>query len=102
MGGDAFLKLEIELIYFEGCPNTEPARANLRRALETLNLAFEWQEWEQGDPRAPEYVRQYGSPTVLLNGRDVTGVEPGLGGAACRADGAPSVDVIKAAVETAT
>ena len=91
----------IELIYFEGCPNVERARANIGEALVALDLTAEWQEWEQGDPGVPEYVKQHGSPTVLVNGRDVTGVEAGLGGAACRADGAPSAEVIGAALEEA-
>jgi hypothetical protein len=91
----------IELIYFEGCPNVERARTNIGEALVALDLTAEWQEWEQGDPGVPEYVKQHGSPTVLVNGRDVTGVETGVGGAACRADGAPSADVIRAALEEA-
>lgn len=96
------MKPKLELIYFEGCPNAEPARTNLRLAIAELGLAADWREWEQSGSQVPDYVRQYGSPTVLVNGRDVTGVEPGVCGAACRADGAPSVDIIKAAVEKAT
>ena len=78
----------IELIYFEGCPNTDPARANLRQAVSELGRIADWQEWEQSDPQVPDYVRQYGSPTVLVDGRDVTGVEPGVCGATCKAGGA--------------
>ena len=89
----------IELIYFDGCPNAEPARINLRQAISALDLAADWQEWEQGEPQVPEYVKQHGSPTILVNGRDVTGVEAGVTGAACRADGAPSIDAIRAAIE---
>jgi hypothetical protein len=91
----------IELIYFEGCPNAEPARENLRQAILALGLPNDWQEWEQGDPQVPEYVKQHGSPTILVNGRDVTGDEASVGGAACRADGAPSADTIRAAIEEA-
>jgi hypothetical protein len=89
----------IELIYFDGCPNAEPARANLREALVTLDLATDWQEWEQGDPASPPHAKQYGSPTVLVNGRDITGVEAGVAAPACRADGAPSIDAIRNALE---
>jgi hypothetical protein len=90
---------KIELIYFEGCPNAEPARNNLRQAISAIDLPADWQEWEQGGHEVPEYVKQHGSPTILVNGRDVTGVEGGVGGAACRADGAPSADEIRAALE---
>ncbi len=89
----------IELIYFDGCPNAEPARTNLRQAVTAFELGTDWKEWEQGDPQAPEYVKQHGSPTILVNGRDVTGVEAGVTGAACRAGGAPSIEAIRAALE---
>ncbi len=88
----------IELIYFDGCPNVESARANLRDVFATLDLPKGWQEWEQGDPASPPHAKQYGSPSVLVNGRDVTGVGP-VGAAACRADGAPAVDTIRNALE---
>lgn len=89
---------KIELIYFAGCPNAESARANLRRALGELQLPAAWTEWEQSDAGAPAYVRSYDSPTVLVDGRDVTGAEAGTSGAACRADGAPSWETIAEAV----
>jgi hypothetical protein len=95
------MTLAVELIYFDGCPNAEPTRTNLREALATLGLAADWQEWEQGDPQVPAHVKQHGSPTILVNGRDVTGVDAGVGGAACRADGVPSADAIRAALEAA-
>lgn len=89
----------IELIYFDGCPNLEAARANLLEALKTLHLPPDWYEWERGDAAAPPYVKEYGSPTILINGQDVTGVAPGVAAAACRADGAPSLAAIKDALE---
>jgi hypothetical protein len=66
---------KIELIYFDG-----------------------WQEWEQGDTAAPAHAREYGSPTILVNGRDVTGVGAAVAAFACRADGAPSMETIHAAL----
>lgn len=92
--------MKIELIYFDGCPNAGRARANLQRALADAAVRMPVIEWEQGNPAAPPYVGAYGSPTVLVNGRDVTGVGPGAG-AACRADGAPSVALVRAALEGA-
>ena len=89
----------IELIYLEGCPNAQPARDNLRQALEEAGFNPAWQEWEQGDAGAPERVKQYGSPTVLVNDRDVTGVGAGVAASACRADGAPSTETILTALK---
>jgi hypothetical protein len=88
----------IELIYFDSCPNAEAARVNLRQALKTLDIPVSWQEWEQGNAAAPAHVREYGSPTILIDGRDVTGVGAGVTAAACRADGAPSAETIQAAL----
>jgi hypothetical protein len=82
----------IELVYFDGCPNADQARANLRAALD----GGAWREWNLTSPDTPERLRRYGSPTVLIDGRDVTGEGGTTSGAmACRADGAPSPDVIR-------
>ena len=91
----------IELIYFDGCPNLEAARANLQQALEEANVPPKWREWEQSDADAPAHVQQHGSPTILVNGRDVTGAEVVVAAPSCRADGAPSVAAIGAALEDA-
>jgi hypothetical protein len=90
--------MKIELIYFDGCPNADRARANVRRALDIAGVRAESIEWEQGNPAAPPYVRDYGSPTVLVNGRDVTGAGGRVAGSSCRAEGAPSVESIRAAL----
>lgn len=89
----------IELIYVSGCPNVATARDNLRRALIASGRLPIWDEWEQTDPEAPPHVRRFGSPTVLVSGRDVTGAGPTTTGAACRADGAPSVQLIRSALD---
>ncbi len=73
----------IEFIYDRDCPNVEPARAALRDALSTLKRALVWQEWDRADQKAPEYVRAYGSPTILVDGKDIAGMPPG-DASACR------------------
>lgn len=83
----------VELIYFPGCPNIESARANLRTALSAKGLPTEWREWNQLDASAPARVKQYGSPTVLVDDEDVAGAES-VAAMACRASGAPSADQI--------
>ena len=49
--------------------------------------------WPQSDVRMGHF-RRYGSPTVLIDGQDVTGEGAGAAAMACRADGAPSVALI--------
>ncbi len=88
---------EVELIYFTGCPNVESARDNLRTALSTKGLTPEWREWNQTDADAPARVKQYGSPTVLVDDEDVTGAES-VAAMACIASGAPTADQIRRAL----
>lgn len=71
--------LNIELIFERSCPNINAAREQLRLALLRLGLNLPWQEWDQRDPTAPEYARRWGSPTILVNGRDVGGEQAGVG-----------------------
>ena len=61
----------IELVYDRDCPNIERARAMIRSALEEIGAATAWTEWDREDVRTPRELRRYGSPTVLVNGRDV-------------------------------
>jgi hypothetical protein len=42
----------------------------------------------------PKHLRQHGSPTILIDGRDVTGDPAGAAAMACRVDGVPSVALI--------
>jgi len=75
--------IEIELIYDSDCPAAPQARENLREAMLRAGLAPRWVEWERSSPDAPERVRAYGSPTILIDGRDVAGNEA-TGAACCR------------------
>lgn len=89
---------QIELVYFEGCPNALVARDRVQEALRLAGLRATFLEWERSNPDAPMYVQQYASPTVLVDGQDVTGVGPGAAASACHAEGAPSVDAIRRAL----
>lgn len=85
---------EVELVYFGGCPHVEAAREVLRAALEAAGLPPEWREWDQEAAEAPERVQRYGSPTILVGGKDVLKGAPGVGGRACRVDGLPSAEAV--------
>ncbi|MEE9574410.1 MAG: MerC family mercury resistance protein [Candidatus Neomarinimicrobiota bacterium] len=65
----------VEFIYEKNCPNIAKARMQLLRAFSALNIKPHWLEWEVNDAEAPEYVRQYGSPTIMVDGRDVDGTK---------------------------
>jgi mercuric ion transport protein len=64
---------KIEFIYEQSCPNVADARMQLRLALKQTGLPVRWQEWERNDPGSPAYARRYGSPSILVDGRDVAG-----------------------------
>ena len=65
--------MQIELVYEKTCPNIEAARTQLLRAFAAVGITPHWQEWEVSTPEAPAHVHGYGSPTILVNGRDVSG-----------------------------
>ena len=88
----------VELVYFSSCPNADPARDNIRAALAEVGAASEWVEWDLEGADTPDRCKAFGSPTVLINGRDVLGARGTGVGLSCRAEGAPSVPQIVEAI----
>ena len=64
----------VEILYFDGCPNHEPARALVERVAAQLQLDPSIELVEVVDPDAAAALRFLGSPTIRVDGRDV---EPG-------------------------
>lgn len=93
----------VELLYFPDCPNVPAARDQLRRAFEAIGASPKWTEVDVTAEGAPAYARGYGSPSILVDGQDVTGAAPGVG-SSCRiyvgsdVRGVPPLDVIVAAL----
>ncbi len=98
--------MKVELLYDLECPNVAATRENLSRALLLEKLPSNWTEWEQASADAPSYVRSFGSPTILIDGLDLAGIEPGNEPSCCRLyestdngrTGVPSVALIQAAL----
>jgi hypothetical protein len=99
----------VELVYDNGCPSLELARTVVRLALARAGGETTWTEWERGDARIPFDYRAYGSPTVLVDGRDVAPDHNGQvmsSGYCCRLyvdesgvlSSAPPVELIAAAI----
>lgn len=100
--------MRIELVYAADCPHVEAARLNLTQALIEEGLPLAWTEWDLNDATCPLSIRGFGSPAILVNGRDVSGFRPTDGAACCRqyrsaagAAGAPSVDLIRISLRPA-
>ena len=78
------MRRTVELIYDSDCPNVQEARAALLRAFAEAGLQPSWTEWDRRSPASPEHATRYGSPTILVHGRDVAGMEPTAGAESCR------------------
>lgn len=74
----------VELIYDTDCPNVQSARKALLQGFVEAGLKPSWTEWGRKSAESPPHVRQYGSPTILVDGRDVAGAEPVDRSDACR------------------
>ena len=98
--------MKIELLYANHCPNVDAARNQLRLALDDLSLPQVWDEWEVSDSNAPHYAKRFGSPTILVNERDIANFAPVEESVSCRVysdeqssfQRVPSVKMIKNAL----
>lgn len=95
---------KVELIYDADCPNIKETRAQLLCSFKKAGLTPRWQEWERSAPESPEYVKHYGSPTILINGQDIERNLKQSDGSNCRLyknqegklKGVPSLEMITA------
>lgn len=95
------MKPEVHLLYFEGCPNFEKAKENLKAAIDQLGLSLQWREVNLKDPQTPEAWRGFPSPTILINGSElITGATASEGTSSCRFGGAPKAELIAAKLQS--
>ena len=76
--------IRVELVYDPDCPNVGGARAALLRAFARAGRRPVWTEWDLASAASPARVRGYGSPTILVDGRDVASETAGEGARSCR------------------
>jgi len=74
--------IRVQFLAFEGCPLAPVAREALDKAVAEAGLTG-YEEIDILHPDTPEDLRGWGSPTILVNGVDVTGNAKGAG-AGCR------------------
>lgn len=74
----------VELVYDRDCPNVDAARAALCCAFVEVGATPAWVEWDLKALDSPAYVCGYGSPTILVNGKDVAGAGPSADADCCR------------------
>jgi hypothetical protein len=68
------IKVKVEVLYFKGCPNHEPAVEQVRKALRSEGLPILVNEVEITDPAMAQKFGFLGSPSIRIDGIDV---EPG-------------------------
>ena len=64
----------VEILYFDGCPNHEPAHELVEQVAAELGMQAEIELVEVPDADTATRLRFLGSPSVRVDGRDV---EPG-------------------------
>ena len=97
----------VQLLSSRDCPNAEQTRHRLREALASEGLPPIFEEVSLDEESTPASLRNWGSPTVLVDGEDLAG-GPGVSGAACRIyagtslAGVPPETLMRAAIQRAT
>jgi len=61
----------VELLYFDGCPNLEVARAQLQAALVNCGATTRVELVRMTGDATAQAMKFLGSPSVRINGRDV-------------------------------
>ena len=100
--------MKVQLLYFDGCPNLDAARSALGNALAITGVEAHVEELDVNAETTPDALREWGSPTVLIDSADVGGEEQPTG-CSCRlyrsdaesTSGAPEVDRIAEALRRA-
>lgn len=64
---------KVELIYDRDCPNVEKTRRHIQDALTQTGLPQTWEEWDRNDASSPIHAKKFGSPTILVDGKDIAG-----------------------------
>jgi hypothetical protein len=79
-------KIDVEIQYFHGCPNSEEALKRVKSVIAELNqIEFNFRETLVSDLTTAQKVNFRGSPTILINGNDVEGMPENLSPAlSCR------------------
>jgi hypothetical protein len=95
--------MKIDVLYFQGCPNHEPTIQRVRQVINRLGVTADIREVEltrNDDAAAMKFV---GSPTVLIDGRDIdpaqrTESKTGFGCRLYGGTGVPPIEMIEQAV----
>lgn len=72
-------EVTVKFLSFDGCPLAPRALSHLQQAVEELrgqiNIAVK--QVDLMHPATSESMKRWGSPTILLNGQDISGIRQG-------------------------
>ena len=91
-------KIKIEIQHFRGCPNSPEMIHRVKEAIKGSEEKIEYNEVLVESNELAEKLKFRGSPTVLINGKDIEGrEEPESAALNCRVyeNGLPTVEEIK-------
>src|SRR5262245_33888261 len=63
--------MQIDILYFDGCPNHPPTTELVRDVVRTLGIRATIREIEVRDAEDAARLKFFGSPTVQIDGQDV-------------------------------
>ena len=63
--------MKIQVLYFDDCPNYEPAVQLVRRTAEELGVSAEIEYVHIDSPESADANRFFGSPTIRVGGIDI-------------------------------
>tara|TARA_E500000318_G_scaffold85651_4_gene81901 strand:+ start:91795 stop:92106 length:312 start_codon:yes stop_codon:yes gene_type:complete len=63
--------MNVRIVYFEGCPNAEPAESLVREVAADLGIQANTERVEVSTPEDAVREQMYGSPTIQIEGVDV-------------------------------
>ena len=101
--------MKVQLLTFPECSNAAAARAALERALSLAGIRATIEEVDTTAPETPAALKGWGSPTILIDGVDVEGLEAPVT-AGCRLyqnslsrlQGVPPEETLRAALARVT
>ncbi len=68
--------MHITFLGTSSCPNTPALRANLLQALDGLGIRGGFQDVDQDRLPEGDTLRRFPTPTILVNGHDLYGLQP--------------------------
>lgn len=98
---DGAARTKIEVLGFDACPNTTTTKTRVEQAVASLGLRADVAYVDQMSLAEADLRRGWPAPTILVNGRDLFGMEtPKSGAMSCRMypAGAPTRSEVEAAL----